>query len=74
MEDIFKIIVEEGKLSDEFKLLLESKLFAPAKALVENIATSFEDKDGNFIEQFQTEGFNARLWELYLFNLFTENV
>lgn len=73
MEDIFKIIVEEGKLSDEFKLLSESKLFAPAKALVENIVTSFEDKDGNFIEQFQTEGFNARLWELYLFNIFTEH-
>lgn len=61
MEDIFNRIVEEGKLSDEFGLLSENKLFAPAKALVENMATFFEDKDGNFIEQFQTEGFHARV-------------
>ena len=25
------------------------------------------DADGNFVEQFQTTGFNARIWELYLF-------
>jgi len=32
----------------------------------------YEDPDGNFIEQFQTTGFDARLWELYLFAAFTE--
>lgn len=26
----------------------------------------FKDIDGNFIEQFQSTGFDARLWELYL--------
>jgi hypothetical protein len=30
------------------------------------------DKDGNFIEQFQSDGFDARLWEIYLFILFNE--
>ena len=27
----------------------------------------FQDPDGNFIEQFQTTGFDARTWELYIF-------
>jgi hypothetical protein len=30
------------------------------------------DADGNFVEQFQTTGFDARLWELYLFALLNE--
>lgn len=32
----------------------------------------FFDVDGNFIQQFQTQGFDARLWELYLFCYFNE--
>jgi hypothetical protein len=32
----------------------------------------FEDVDGNFIEQFQTTGFDPRIWELYLYSTFTE--
>ena len=34
---------------------------------------SFKDPDGNFVEQFQSEGFNARFWELYLFALLAES-
>jgi hypothetical protein len=29
--------------------------------------TPFNDKDGNFVKDFQTTGFDARLWELYLY-------
>jgi hypothetical protein len=32
----------------------------------------YEDADGNFVEQFQTTAFDARLWELYLFATFNE--
>lgn len=32
----------------------------------------FEDADGNFVEQFQTQGFDARLWEIYLFAMLIE--
>ncbi len=32
----------------------------------------YEDADGNFIEQFQTTGFDTRLWELYLFAMLVE--
>jgi len=32
----------------------------------------FKDPDGNFVEQFQSTGFNGRFWELYLFALLAE--
>jgi hypothetical protein len=32
----------------------------------------YKDVDGNFIEQFETAAFDARLWELYLFTMLTE--
>ena len=32
----------------------------------------FEDVDGNFVQQFQSDGFDARLWELYLYALLNE--
>jgi hypothetical protein len=54
-------------------LVDESKGFRPAKQIIEEIASEFEDKDGNFIQQFQTTGFDSRLWELFLFSLFNEN-
>ena len=31
----------------------------------------YKDDDGNFVEQFQTTVFDARLWELYLFATFS---
>jgi hypothetical protein len=32
----------------------------------------YEDADGNFVEQFQTTGYDARIWELYLFAALSE--
>lgn len=35
-----------------------------------DVARTMEDPDGNFVQQFQTHGFNARVFELYLNALF----
>ncbi len=43
-----------------------------ARGLIEAMMPYFEDVDGNFIEQFQSTGFDSRFWELYLFALLTE--
>ncbi len=67
MEDIYKIIVSEDKLNRKFKLLTESSLFDPAKNIIENICILLNDQDGNFIKDFQSTGFDARLWEIYLY-------
>jgi len=43
---------------------------APTRAMMRRIAEQMEDPDGNLIEQFQTFGFDARTFEIYLDALF----
>jgi hypothetical protein len=35
--------------------------------VIEELMHWYQDVDGNFLEQFQTTGFDARLWEIYLY-------
>ena len=73
MQDLFKHIVPKEKLDKDFSQIDEFKGFQPAKQIIEDIAVEIDDKDGNFRQQFQTTGFDARLWELFLYALFKEN-
>ena len=64
--EILRSRVPQDKLNPYFKsLFLEGH--SPAREIIQEIAYAFVDLDGNFIEQFQTAGFNSRLWELYLY-------
>jgi len=65
--DLFTICVPESKLNPAFLRLLNWRAYSPAKELLIAITDDFEDKDGNFVKEFQTHGFDARIWELYLF-------
>lgn len=60
------------ELAPIFRGLIENAGYSPARGLVEAMMRYHEDADGNFVEQFQTTGFDARIWELYLFATFTE--
>lgn len=73
MKDIFKHVVSEEKLNLTFSMLENHPPMAPAKKLIEAIAHEMNDNDGNFIQQFQTTGFNARVWEIFLFKFVQEN-
>lgn len=55
-----------------FKLLAGESAFIPARAIINEMMPHFTDIDGNFVEQFQTTGFDARLWELYVFEYLVE--
>ncbi|WP_340266970.1 hypothetical protein [Sphingobium mellinum] len=70
--DFFAPIVPEARLNPTFRILLEEPRYAPARELIQAMMRFYEDADGNFIEQFQTGGFDPRVWELYLFATFTE--
>jgi hypothetical protein len=70
--DFFAPVAPEAKLSSGFRLLLRGAAFSAARAVIDALMRWYEDVDGNFIEQFQTRGFDARLWELYLFATLTE--
>ena len=71
--DLFKIVVPRSHLHPYFvRLSNDRSLLASKKVLIE-IANHLEDIDGNFIEQFQSlNGFDSRIWELYLFASFVE--
>jgi len=62
--EIFKLVVPEEQLNPNFRMLRESNGYSPAREIIAEIAHSFEDPDGNYIQQFQTSGYDARLWEL----------
>ncbi|WP_157154511.1 glycosaminoglycan attachment protein [Brachyspira murdochii] len=65
-KDIFEILNNKN-ISDDFIKLKEFEEYEPAKLLISEIMPHYIDIDGNFIEQFQTTGFDSRIWELYLF-------
>jgi hypothetical protein len=66
--DIFKLLVNDPKkVHLYFKLLISEPRFEAARNLIQEIAYSYVDVDGNYIKDFQSTGFDARLWELYLY-------
>ncbi|XMB47138.1 hypothetical protein QQ999_14525 [Pseudomonas fluorescens] len=64
--DLFKIIVTEQKIHPFFRRLCEEPSFSSAKGIIGEMMPHYVDIDGNFVEQFQSAGFDARIWELYL--------
>lgn len=71
--DFFAPRVARASAHPDFLKLAENEGFSPARGIIEPMMRWYEDLDGNFIQQFQTTGFDARLWELYLFATFTES-
>ncbi len=70
--DVFDPVVAPERLHPYFRTVLEKAGYSPARSILSEMVHFFRDVDGNFVQQFQTEGFNARLWELYLFAFLTE--
>ncbi len=63
--DLFTPTVPDEEMHPDFKVLMESDEYAPARGLIREVFYSFIDKDGHFIKEFQTK-FHPRIWELYL--------
>lgn len=71
-KDLFKPIYTQCKLNPSFEMVRTSKGYSSAREIIAEAMHHYTDIDGNFIEQFQTTGFDSRLWELYLFAYLTE--
>lgn len=70
--DFFAKVAKESKLHERFKYLRDSPSAIAAKRLIEVAMRWYENQDGSYIEQFQTTGFDARVWELYLWAMLRE--
>jgi hypothetical protein len=69
--DLFAPVVGDDKFSPHFRTML-LRGSAPSRGMMNEVFASFADVDGNFVEQFQTTGFDARVWELYLHAYFND--
>lgn len=65
--DFFTPVRFEPSLNRDFVRLRTEEILSPAREIMEPMMRWYEDPDGNFVEQFQTTGFDQRIWELYLF-------
>lgn len=72
--DFFRPISPEAKLHPNFKALTRAEKYLPARDIIASMMRYHKDLDGNYVQQFQTTAFDARLWELYFFATFTEMV
>lgn len=70
--DFFTPVYEEAKLNPNFRRMTNEENLSPALEIIEPMMRWHNDVDGNFVEQFQTSGFDQRVWELYLFAVFNE--
>lgn len=72
MFDLLKSLRPETELHSNFVTLRDSPLAGPARGMITEVAKTLKDPDGNFVEQFQTFGFDARCFELFLYAMFLE--
>lgn len=70
--DFFTPLVPKEKLNRDFETITAIEGYSPAVELMKPMMRWYEDADGNFVEQFQTTGFDTRLWELYIFAMLVE--
>ena len=70
--DLFIPVVAEPKLNPLFRVVATMPDHSPARGMIREVFRDYTDRDGNFVEQFQTTGFDARIWELYLHTYFTD--
>ena len=64
--DLFTDVIPGNEQHHGYKILKNESRFEAARNIISEIVNSFVDNDGHFEREFQSENFQARLWELYL--------
>jgi hypothetical protein len=70
---LFDPVVPEHRLSTAFLSVKTGRGYAPGRTMIDRLFGELGDRDGNFREQFQTSGFDARIWELCVYGLLVES-
>ena len=63
---------DRKKMHPYFRILAEDPGHQPARKVISQLAIWLTPKDPHFVREFQTNGFDQRLWELYLWAAFRE--
>jgi len=70
--DFFAPVIRTERRNQSFEFLRTEHRFTPAREIIMAMMRYHDDIDGNFVENFQASGFDARIWELYIWATFTE--
>jgi len=70
--DLFTPVLPSESLHPSFVYLARDDAFLPARSIINEMMHHYVDVDGNFVREFQSKGFDARLWELYLYAYIAE--
>lgn len=65
--DLFAPIVDTKRLNPSYEYMRTSPVSEPARIMANEVFQDFPNPDDNFIEQFQTSGYDSRIFELYLY-------
>lgn len=65
--DLFSPIVEPNKLNEQFVEIMKSQGHVGCRRLMNEVFNDMPNPDENFVDQFQTQGFEARVFELGIF-------
>jgi hypothetical protein len=69
---LFAPMVPDNKANPMFLVVRDHDAQSPGRELMKEIFSQYYDKDGNFVKDFQSTGFSARVWELSLFAFLLE--
>lgn len=64
--DLFTPVVPEDQLHPHFVTVANEPSYYAARVVMAEVFDSWSDADPHFVREFQTAGFDARTWELYL--------
>jgi len=59
-------------LHPQFVAVMRNDTYEPARGMLREVYAEFPDPDGNFVEPFQTSGFDSRTFELSLLAMFRD--
>ena len=65
--DLFQPQMPSDRWNPCFGAMLEYPHWQPAIGIMSEMMRHFVDVDGHFVKEFQSNGFDARIWELYLY-------
>lgn len=65
--DLFQPQLSSDRWHPSFSAMLEHPHWQPAIGIMSEMMRHFVDVDGHFVKEFQSNGFDARIWELYLY-------
>jgi hypothetical protein len=62
----FDLRVPREVCNPRFLLVCDQQAHRSTRLIIDDLFSTFHDKDGEFVKRFQTTEFESRLWELYL--------